>query len=70
MGPTQFRKLPAPSRIRGHADWGRLDSIGSIVLFVLARSPPLGRRPTMGRRERRTNGCSFWADFLQSTAHA
>jgi hypothetical protein len=44
--------------------------IGSIVLFVLAQSRRLGSRPTMGRRERLTNECSFRADFLQSAAHA
>ena len=43
-------------------------AIGSIVLFVLAQSPPLGSRPTIGRRERRTNGGSFRAAFLQSAA--
>jgi hypothetical protein len=40
--------------------------IGSIVLFVLAQSRPLGSRPTMGRRERWTNECSFRAEFLKS----
>ena len=44
--------------------------IGSIVLFVLAQSRPLGSRPTMGRRERWTNECSFRADLLTVAAHA
>ena len=44
--------------------------IGSIVLFVLAQSRPLGSRPAMGRRERWTNECSFRADLLTVAARA
>ena len=38
---------------------------GTIVLFLLAESYPLGCPPTMGCPERRRNECSAWMGFVR-----
>ena len=45
-------------------------TIGSIVLFLLAGSSPLGCPPTMGCTADETGDCSSWRGFMQSTTIA
>jgi len=40
-------------------------TIGSIVLLLLAESPPLGCPPTMGCTWHETEDCSSWGRFMQ-----